>query len=87
MHLGILLTAMMVHGYTPDHMLSATISSIPKDEKGDLSDSENYKGIALTSCLCKTVDLITLENNKQYLQTSDLQFAFKKDHSDRKSVV
>ncbi len=80
-HVSYLFTSMIMHGYSPDDVLIATISSLPKDRNGDLCDSTNYRGIALISCLTKMLDLIMIHRYKQNLKTSDLQYAFKQKHS------
>ena len=50
-HISLLLTGMFVHGYVVDEFLIASAISIPKDKKGDICDSDNYRGIALASSL------------------------------------
>ena len=72
-----LLTTMLSHGYQPEVLCVATIISIPKDYQGSLSDKNNYRGIALSSCIGKLFDLIFLKRNYSELCTSELQFAFK----------
>ena len=73
--------SMLSHGFTPNDLLDAVITSIPKDLKGNLCIDDNYRGIALCSSLCKIIDLVIIEKYCDKLMTSDLQFAFKKDHS------
>ena len=80
-HIALMLTAMQTHGYTPDNFLDAVLTSIPKDTRGDLCDSENYRGIALCSILCKVFDIVIIDKYGTQLNTSDMQFAFKSDHS------
>ena len=79
--LSLLINCMLVHGFSPDDLLEAVIVSIPKDVKGDLCSDSNYRGIALCSALCKIIDIIILDKYLDRLITSDLQFAFKKEHS------
>ena len=42
-HLSLLVSSMFVHGYTPSRLLEAVICSIPKDLRGDLCSSNNYR--------------------------------------------
>ena len=62
----------------------AIVVPIPKPNK-DLSDPTNYRPIALTSCLCKTMErmvndhLIWVLESKKLL--SKFQCGFRKDHS------
>ena len=80
-HLAKLFTCMLHHGHNPDYILEAVISSIPKDSKGDINSSDNYRGIALSSVSGKVLDLIILSRYTSNLSSSDLQFAFKAKHS------
>ena len=50
---AILFKSMLVHGYSPE---TSVIISIPKNPHGNLNSSDNYKGIALGSALCKVID-------------------------------
>ena len=52
---------MLVHGYNAADLLTSTIISIPKDAGGDMSRSDNYRGIALCKCICKLFDIILME--------------------------
>ena len=79
--LTMMVTAIFMHGHQPKYLVQSTITSIPKDNKGDLCDDNNYRGITLTSCLAKLIDWIILMRNKEKLNTSGLQFAFKEKHS------
>ena len=80
--LAVLFSCMLRHGHTPSALLSATIVSIPKDTKGNLCDSENYRGIALGCAISKLFDIITLERyGSSCLATSCMQFAYKRNHS------
>ena len=45
--LSILMSSILVHGYNAADLLSSTIISIPKDARGDMGRSDNYRGIAL----------------------------------------
>ena len=62
-------------------LLSSTIISIPKDARGDMSRSYNYRGIALCNYICKLFNIILMKQFSDVLCTSDQQFAFKANHS------
>lgn len=72
-----LFNAMIVHGHTPDCLLHSTIIAIPKNINASLCSSDNYRGIALASSICKLFDLLIIELHADKLSTSDLQFGFK----------
>ena len=57
------------------------MSSLPTNNLGDLCDSDNYHGIALTSCLNKVIDWVILFKYRDQLHTSHMQFAYKENHS------
>ena len=61
-------------------MLHSTVISIPKDNRVSLQDSKNYKGITLSSSLCKILDHILLQKYHKALQSSDMQYGFKSEH-------
>ena len=52
-----------------------------QDIRGDLCNSDNYRGIALCYALCKLIDIIIIDKYGHPLFTSELQFAFKPEHS------
>ena len=78
---GMLINAMLTHGHNPSQLLNIVVKSIPKDIRGSLHSSNNYRGISLCNALCKLIDLIIIEKCDGYLYTSKLQFAYKRDHS------
>jgi hypothetical protein len=77
----LLFNSMIIHSYTPDLLLESTIISIPKNTKGDLSSSENYRGITLCNSLCKVLDQIVIYISGDALKSCNNQFAFKPKHS------
>jgi hypothetical protein len=65
----------------PKKFALSTIIPIPKNKRKSLNDFDNYRGIALSSVLGKTLDRILLKKHLHVFETSDLQFGFKKKHS------
>ena len=72
---------MLTHSCVPRGLLLPTVIPIPKNKNKSLSDSDNYRGIALSSILGKQFDIILLKNNKELFNASKLQFGFKPNHS------
>ena len=72
---------MLVHGVAPDGLTKIMLHPIPKDKRASCRDSENYRGIALSSVIGKLFDWLILIENEELLCTSDLQFGFKAKHS------
>ena len=59
-HIALLLTSLITHGFTPDIFLRSKIRPIPKGHNQNLSDSTNYRGIAISSIFGKVIDNIIL---------------------------
>ena len=57
------------------------IISIPKDNRGSINSSDNYRGISLSNSICKLYDYVFIDLNMDYLKTDDMQFGFKNNHS------
>ena len=76
-----LINVMLVHGYMPDDMLASVLVSITKDPRGSLTNSGNYRAIALYSSMGKIVDMLISDRYNNQLMTSNAQFAFKNCHS------
>jgi hypothetical protein len=76
-HISFLFSAIICHGAVPRDFTVISIFPIPKKKNGNLSDSENFRGIALRSIFGKVFfDNITLSKYSDTLCTSDLQFDF-----------
>ena len=73
--------ALLMHGVVPEEMCLSTVSPIPKNKRKCLSDSENYRAIALSSIMGKLLDKVFLLKCASLSNTSDMQFGFKKGHS------
>ncbi|GFO05140.1 Pol-like protein [Plakobranchus ocellatus] len=71
-------------GDIPPSWKEASVVPIPKPGK-DPSDPSNYRPIALTNCLCKTLERMVNDRLVQVLESRDLlskvQCGFRKDHS------
>ena len=76
-YLGLLYTSMVYHGYCPPSFICANIIPIPKGSKANLSDSDKYRSIAISSLRGKILDHIIIEKQSEALKTSNYQFGFK----------
>ena len=77
LHISWLLSSIIVHGCLPDTFTVNTVIPIPKGHNVSMSDSENYRGIALGSIFSKLCDNIVLHRYGSNLISSELQFGFK----------
>jgi len=80
-HTAFLFTAMVIHGSAPRAFGASTIIPIPKKHNINVADSNNFRGIALSSIFCKVFDNVILDKFHKHLCTSDLQFGFKSKSS------
>ena len=80
-HISCLFTSIIVHGTVVDSFLLSTIVPIPKGRNANLSDSSNFRGIALSSVYGKLLDYIILDRYQDKLTSCDLQFGFKANSS------
>ena len=79
--LSISFNCMIIHGHLPCQLMDTCIISIIKDKKGNLTDKDNYRPIAITSVFSKVLERCILEKFEEYFTTSCNQFSFKKNHS------
>ena len=80
-HVALLFSAMLVHGFSPKEFCTSTIIPIPKGSNINMTDSANYRGIALSSIYVKIFDHVVLQRYHDYFFTSELLFGFKANHS------
>ena len=72
---------MLTHSMPPSGLLLSTIVPVPKNRRGNLSDSSIYRAIALSSSLCTLFDTFIIEKHEDNLISDDLQFGYKKKYS------
>ena len=73
---------MLIHGVAPGGLLLvSTLVPTPKNKRGNKTDSNNYRAVAISSLLGKLFDLIVLSEQGSSLETDNLQFRFKKHSS------
>ena len=62
-------------------MIETTVVPIVKNKCGNITDSNNYRPIALATIVSKLFESVLLMKCEQYLTTSANQFGFKTGHS------
>ena len=80
-HLSLLFTGLLSHGYLPAALMKSAIVPILKNRQGDTSDKNNYRPIAIVTAISKMFELCLMKLMESYLVTRDNQFGFKKKHS------
>ena len=68
------------HGYLPSALIKTTIVPNVKNKAADLSDSDNYRHIAIATITSKLLESILLLKCSDYLTTCDNPFVFKASH-------
>jgi len=76
-HIALFLNSVLIHGTLPENFVYSTIVPIPKGRNVNAADSNNFRGIALSSVYGKLLYNIVLFQFGDELQTSQLQFGFK----------
>ena len=54
-HLSLLFTGLLSHGYLPATLMKSAIVPILKNRQGDTSDKNNYRPIAIVTAISKMV--------------------------------
>ena len=72
---------MHVHGFCPQSFICANIIPIPKGSKVNLSNSDKYRSIAISSLVGKIIDHIIIEKQSEALKTSHYQYGVKPNSS------
>ena len=80
-HLSLLFSCLLSHGFLLDVFLRTSIIPILKNENGDTSAKSNYRQIAIVTPMSKIFELCLSRIMDVYLFTSDNQFGFKQKHS------
>ena len=75
--LAMCISALFIHGFLPDSMLSVVLVPVIKDKCRKINDSDNYRTIALASVISKVVEKILLNRMSDLLITTSNQFGFK----------
>ena len=79
--LSMCFSSFLSHGLTPSLLNSSYLVPIPKNCRASLSQSENYRAIAINTLFNKLLDYIFIESLQKQLKTSDFQFAYKQNFS------
>ena len=71
----------ITHGVSTDDINKSIIVPIPKNKSKALSDSNNYRGIAINTTVSKLFEYVLLDCISPYIKSNDYQFGFKTNHS------
>ena len=71
----------LIHGHISSIIMVSTVIPLIKDKLGDISSSNNYRSIALSSLVLKIFDWIILLLHCAKLSTDELQFGYQQKTS------
>ena len=71
----------MIHGHVIKFLLISSLVPLIKDKLGDVTDSNNYRSIAISSLILKIFDLVIIAVFSEFLQLDDLQFSYQSNVS------
>ena len=74
--LAVIIRCYLIHGHVTRFLLLATLVPIVKDKLGSVNSSKNYRSIAISSLVLKTLDWIIILLFGSVLGLHDLQFAY-----------
>ena len=76
-----LFSACIIHGYLPLDMIKGTINPLVKDAHGDLSNSDNYRPVMISSVFLKLFEYCLLQKIEPYFTFNDRQHGFRPNYS------
>ena len=76
--LALLFTTIFIHGKIPSQMLDVHLVPVVKDNRGQLSNKDNYRPIAMATCVSKVLEICILKRIESCIETVENQFGFKK---------
>ena len=80
-HLALLFRHYLKHGHISSTLMLSTLIPLIKDKLGDITSSNNYRSIALSSLILKVFDWVVLLLHRDNLKIDELQFGFQQDTS------
>ena len=80
-HLSNLMKSFVIHGHLSRTLAICTLLPIIKDKLGKITDSNNYRSIAISSVILKLFDWVIILLYKDNLHLDSLQFSYQQDCS------
>ena len=66
----------LIHAHVSTYLLVSTMVPLIKDKLGDITSSNNYRSIAISSVVLKVFDIVIISLFSDYLRLDDLQFSY-----------
>ena len=80
-HVACLLNCIFIHGSVPDDFVVGITIPVPKNKNVNVTISDNYRGITLSSVIGRILDNIIMRRHVSLLVSCDLQFGLKRGRS------
>ena len=80
-YISVLFSCMLIHCCIPENFSMSTMVPILKRGAGFMTNVKNYRGIALSSLLCKLFVTCIIAKHYENLHSNSLQFAYKPNTS------
>ena len=71
----------IIHAHVSGFLLISSMVPLLKDKLGDITSSNNYRSIAISSLIMKIFDLVIISEFSEYLNLDDLQFSYQSEVS------
>ena len=81
LRLQLLFNAMLIHSFVPSQFTRGSVLPLIKDNNGNRSDINNYRGITISPIASKIFEHLLKSMLSPFLETNPLQFGFKKRSS------
>ena len=85
--LSMYFSAFLAHSFLPNTLTDVLLVPLAKSKLKDPCDSSNYRPIAMANAASKVFEMIILNRLRIFLNSSDNQFGFKKNHSTELCVM
>ena len=79
--LAMMIRCFIYHGHVSKFLLISSLIPLLKDKFSDRTLSKNYKSIAISSLICKLIDIIIIDFYGDVFRTDKLQFGFQSESS------
>ena len=71
----------IIHAHVSGFLLISSMVPLLKDKLGEITSSNNYRSIAISSLIMKIFDLVIISEFSEYLNLDDLQFSYQSEVS------
>ena len=74
--LSLLFRQFLIHGHISSFLMISTLIPLVKEKMGDITSSDNYRSISISSLILKVFDYVILDIHGDSLTVDELQFGY-----------